>query len=237
VVEFLRAVSEEREELWGRYCHYEDWKRVPGGLVAVRGLHSNFITSDIIASSRPSSQLINNHRILSQLRQLNVQLVVNLQQPNENIFCSPDPILPSSGFTYEPEVFIQAGISVLNPNWLDNTAPPDINVLVNTCKQMASVVNAGGKILVHCHAGLGRTGTLIAAYLMLTQGTTAGHAISFVRAARPGSINTAQQAFLVDVFESHCAQFTQRIVSNPVKLDISGETTLSVPSPSLEQLE
>lgn len=46
--------------------------------------------------------------------------------------------------------------------------------------------------------GLGRTGTLIAAYLMEHYKTTARQAVAWLRICRPGSIMGPQQAFLMD---------------------------------------
>lgn len=47
-------------------------------------------------------------------------------------------------------------------------------------------------VVVHCGAGLGRTGAVLAAYLV-RQGATAEAAISRIRALRPGSIETDEQ--------------------------------------------
>jgi atypical dual specificity phosphatase len=50
----------------------------------------------------------------------------------------------------------------------------------------------GKRVAVHCGAGLGRSGTLIAAYLV-SQGQAPEQAMAQVRTARPGSIETLEQ--------------------------------------------
>jgi len=56
---------------------------------------------------------------------------------------------------------------------------------------------AGGAVLIHCRAGLGRTGTLAASLLIDLLGLAANDAIARVRATRCGAIETAaQEAYL-----------------------------------------
>lgn len=54
----------------------------------------------------------------------------------------------------------------------------------------------GDKVLVHCAAGLGRTGMLVAR-LLVDSGLSPSEAIACVRRERPGSIETAAQAAFV----------------------------------------
>lgn len=50
----------------------------------------------------------------------------------------------------------------------------------------------GGRIFIHCYAGLGRTGT-VAALILMQYGLAARDALRAVRAARPGSVQSTEQ--------------------------------------------
>ena len=50
----------------------------------------------------------------------------------------------------------------------------------------------GGRVFIHCYAGLGRTGT-VASLILMQYGFSAHDAIQRVRAARPGSIQSFDQ--------------------------------------------
>lgn len=54
--------------------------------------------------------------------------------------------------------------------------------------------------LIHCVGGIGRTGTVIAAYLIIKEGLDVGEAIDEVRRYRPGAVQTLEQhEFLLSV--------------------------------------
>ncbi len=58
--------------------------------------------------------------------------------------------------------------------------------------RLRAILRDGGAFVLHCWAGLGRTGT-VAARLLVELGAEPAEAISGVREARPGTIQTVQQ--------------------------------------------
>ena len=64
---------------------------------------------------------------------------------------------------------------------------------------------AGEGVAVHCAAGRGRTGTVIACYLV-HQGYTPAEAIAHVRSQRPGSVETGEQQAIVYTYARHRQQ-------------------------------
>ncbi len=81
----------------------------------------------------------------------------------------------------------------------DMTAPtPD--QLAAAVQAIRRANTAGLGAAVHCAAGLGRTGTVLACYFVAVRGDSAAAAVERVRRLRPGSVETPAQEEAVAAF-------------------------------------
>jgi len=75
---------------------------------------------------------------------------------------------------------------------VENWCPPTEEQIREFVAEVRTELARGGQVAVHCVGGLGRTGILLAAYLV-TEGVEPQAAIDLVRRRRPGAIETAAQ--------------------------------------------
>ncbi len=79
-------------------------------------------------------------------------------------------------------------------------SPPTAEQIDEFVDSVEAARAEGQRVAVHCLAGLGRTGTMIACYLV-HQGRTAREAIAEIRRLRPGSVETRVQEAAIEEFE------------------------------------
>ncbi|XP_052437765.1 protein tyrosine phosphatase domain-containing protein 1-like isoform X1 [Carassius gibelio] len=178
----------------GKDCRYEGPASWSISQQAIKGVFSSWVTDDIVAMARPSTYLIKRYCIIEQFKQFNIKSIINMQLPGEHAHCGP-PLDPGSGFTYSPQIFMESQIYFYNFGMCD-FGVSSLEGMLDAVKVLAFAVQEG-KVAVHCHAGLGRTGVLIACYLVYTCRISASEAVHYVRIRRPCSIQTRSQINLV----------------------------------------
>jgi atypical dual specificity phosphatase len=121
------------------------------------------------------------------LAERGIVLIVNLhRRPHDTATLARHGLrqlhLPTRDFTPPPPAHLAAGVAALD-----------------------AALAADEAAFVHCGAGLGRTGTLLACWLT-RHGDSPQGAIARVRAARPGSVDTRRQVAAVAVFARRDAE-------------------------------
>ncbi len=74
-----------------------------------------------------------------------------------------------------------------------NGDPADPQVLKKAVLKINDLINNGNCVLVHCSAGLGRTGMVIASYFIYTKHMDPEKALEKIKSIRPGSLEDKEQ--------------------------------------------
>ena len=187
----------------GKNCKHENFLNNINNNNAIRGLNSNYITDDIIASQRPSEFLINKYNLVKLFKDINIGLIINLEREGEHPYCGPNAYhLTSSGFSYNPSIFTGNDILCRLYGWKDMSTPTTLGFMMEIVKEMTVMVREEKKkVLVHCHAGYGRTGVVIACYMIYNNtNCDVDEIIKCVKKRRYKCIETKMQ-------RKFCAQF------------------------------
>lgn len=88
---------------------------------------------------------------------------------------------------------------------LPDMSVPDMGFIERFVAVLDHELDQGHSVAVHCGAGLGRTGTLLACYFV-NEGLSARQAIERVRQTRPGSVESRQQEVAVARYAEYLAE-------------------------------
>ncbi len=114
------------------------------------------------------------------LHQLGIQVILNLSG-----YVDDAPLLSAFHVYHVP---------------IANQKPPTLHQMQQAVSIIQAALKSSQPVVVHCEAGLGRTGTIIAGYLT-TCGLPAQEAIDSLRRLRPGSVETEEQEAVIYEYE------------------------------------
>ena len=184
--------------MWGdidvdEYRHYDSpvngnlHEVVPGKFIAFQGPRD--LDGDSYRDSPNGARAFSPAHYAPILSDMGVETIVRL---NEARYSAAD--------------FTSQGFSHLDLEFQDCTCPPA--AVVEAFRRAADATE--GAVAVHCHAGLGRTGTLIGLWLMRSRGFGAREAMGWLRIMRPGSVIGEQQQYLCAAEATAASKLTSR---------------------------
>jgi len=103
--------------------------------------------------------------------------------------------------------------NALPQNWIQNIdylhvptpdlTAPDMDRIDSAVDFIHEKINNDQAVMVHCAAGLGRAGTILACYFIKYKKFSAIDAIKKIRDERPGSIQSKVQELAIGFYEKH----------------------------------
>lgn len=169
-----REQNAEADKLANRAID-EQQEREDGRMVDDLTSGSWILTGRLLALSYPSES------DLRRLKEMGIQALCSLTEDVE-------------------ELKLVGGIDHHHLPYRDMT-PPEPSLIDNFVATVDEYFFKNQPVAVHCHAGLGRTGTLLACYLVHL-GMSATEALKHVRNRRKGSVQTAEQERAIVRYEN-----------------------------------
>ena len=151
------------------------WRRVHGRITKKPTNFSWLISNKLAASGMPTS--------LDELQWIRKQGVKSIITMTEHPL--PESWIKNVRYLHVPT---------------EDLSAPDMDKINETVDFIQERIKNDEPIMVHCAAGIGRTGTILACYLIKYHNLSAKNAIEKIRKERPGSIQSESQEIAVSLY-------------------------------------
>lgn len=142
------------------------------------------VSGKIFRSGMPFSYFDEDSDLIEKYKKEKVGVIVSLTSDDENISRSGENLR---------ELYKEEGFEVLHFPIIDFDIPKnkgDFEILIREILQRA---DKGENIVIHCYAGLGRTGMVLAVLVRRLLGVDATAALNWLRQYIPGAVQTNEQ--------------------------------------------
>jgi len=170
----------------GRVDYYSKPNWIPSSF----GANNKNISSRADLYKKPVPEIPEIESDIRRMINLGVETVVVLLE-KEELFEYPVNLLKE---------YREAGLGVIHFPIEDYWVPEDLDKFDELLKKISSSITFKKNILIHCRAGMGRTGLVVAA-LLIKLGTSADKAIAYIRKKRPGTVESKMQETFLHDFE------------------------------------
>lgn len=144
----------------------------------------------IFRSAMPFSSFDPDSELLSEYKNRDISMVIMLSSDEENLQITGRDLR----HLYEKE-----GLQVLSFPILD-FGTPDIADMREAVHKALDYSQSGSGMVIHCHAGLGRTGMFAACLAKEEMEFSSDEAINWVRGLIPGAVEVPEQELLIRNF-------------------------------------
>jgi len=94
---------------------------------------------------------------------------------------------------------------------VEDYGAPSLTYMDATVNYVKEHINDGKPVMIHCAAGKGRTGTILAAYFLKNFNLTAEEAIKKIRDLRPGSVQSLPQEKAIEMYEKYLRKMGRKV--------------------------
>ena len=146
--------------------------------------------SKMFLSSSPDSESLD--ACMKELHDLNIHTIAVLLPKEDFLNIYENNLL---------EIYRTNNFRVLHHPIRNYDVPADLNVHNKIIESIIQQIQVKNNVLIHCLAGIGRTG-LVAASVLIGIGRSVDYALTYVRSIRKDSVETkGQEMFLYQYFE------------------------------------